>query len=290
MKLRDSEALHIWGNDIPREHLSDAEASYLMSLPESLPPLEWVWAQMDRVWTDLGLDNKRRLHRQPIDEFYGHPVWLMNGIFSASDPTSLTHREAITRHIAGLRPSRVADVGGGYGELALQVAETSPNADVHLVEPFPTTAATARLTSMSNVSVVGELGAGYDAVVAQDVLEHVEHPVDLAVELARSVRPGGQLILANSFTPVIKCHLPRTFHLRRSFTLIMRVVGLEPVGSVDGAEHALVFHVPANIRPRVGRAASAVSRLAMPVVEAAAAARRKILRRDATTHAGNTPP
>ena len=91
----------------------------------------------------------------------------------------------------------------------------------------------------TGVGFVGTLAdCAFDIVVAQDVLEHVEQPVDLAMEIAGAVRPGGTVALANHFEPVIACHLPRTFHLLHTFRFVMRAFGLRYQGVIEGADHA----------------------------------------------------
>jgi SAM-dependent methyltransferase len=41
-----------------------------------------------------------------------------------------------------------------------------------------------------------EVGAGYDVVVAGDVIEHLSRPVDILRQITRILRPGGQLLLS----------------------------------------------------------------------------------------------
>jgi hypothetical protein len=81
--------LNIWGFKIYPTLLSQTENDYLAVLPSELPTIEWVWDEMNRVWQCLRLDNKRRIDAQSIGNYYSHPVWLMNGIFSVADPVPL---------------------------------------------------------------------------------------------------------------------------------------------------------------------------------------------------------
>ena len=81
----------------------------------------------------------------------------------------------------------------------------------------------------------------YDVIIAQDVLEHVEDPVGLAIALTESVKENGLIVFANCFYPVIKCHLPKTFHLRYTFRFVMEIYGLKYQGKLPGAEHVLIF-------------------------------------------------
>lgn len=235
------EAVSIWGISLSRDWLSDAQAEYLVGVPHERPPVEWIWSQMNQVWHGLRLDNTLPLAAQPIAAFYAHPVWLLNGLFTATDPDSVRHRTAIAQRLGAGRHTRVADFGGGFGELARRILDQSPSTAVDIIEPFPSAASRALLAAYEGAQFVDDLNGSYDAVVAQDVLEHVEDPIGLAIRLAQATRPGGVLIFANCFYPVIECHLPATFYLRRTFSYVMAGLGLVDRGPVEGAEHAHVF-------------------------------------------------
>lgn len=235
-------SIHAWcAEALQTDLFSDIELHYLQSLPDKVPPVEWVWNEMDKVWLKLGLDNSKPLAQQPIGDFYSHPVWLMNGLFSRVDEVSANHRQWIARHFVSQGFKRIADFGGGLGELAACVISHDSTIRVDVVEPFPTAYAKARFETFPQVRYVSKLTEKYDAVVAQDVLEHVEDPIGLAFQLASTVTSGGQVIFANCFYPVIQCHLPSTFHLRHTFTAIMRAMGLKSLGSIEGAPHVQVY-------------------------------------------------
>jgi 2-polyprenyl-6-hydroxyphenyl methylase/3-demethylubiquinone-9 3-methyltransferase len=117
------------------------------------------------------------------------------------------------------------------------------------------------------IKFVIDLGtAKYDAIVAQDVLEHVEDPVQLAHAIANGVSVGGYLIFANSFLPMIKCHLPATFHLRHTFSWVMKKMGLIYVGRIDGANHALVFRRVCEVNLKSARHAEKISNRIGPIL------------------------
>ncbi len=258
--------IEIWGYSIPEACLSQIETDYLLNLPTVLPTLEWVWQEMDRVWLQFGLDNKRALKDQSVDDFYRHPVWLMNGVFTAIDPVSFSHREGIARYLGKLGVETVADYGGGFGELAQSINRVIPDAAIAIVEPYPSQVAIERLRTQSGVDFISDLASDhYDAVVAQDILEHVEDPLLLAKQLAVSVRKGGVVIFANCFYPVIQCHLPSTFHLRHTFVWVMKLLGLRYLGSVDGAPHAQVFEHSGELSLFKAQNAEKLSRLVDPL-------------------------
>jgi len=271
----------IWGYSVPGAWLTQGETGYLMSLPKALPTVEWVWEEMDRVWHQFGLINGCSLAGQPIGEFYRHPVWLMNGIFTAVDPISASHRDAIARYIGQIGAMSVADYGGGFGGLARAITRAVPNANVSIIEPYPSRVGLNWLQDESRIQFVSDLSAGgYDAIVAQDVLEHVEDPISLACEIAAAVREGGAVIFANCFYPVIQCHLPSAFHLRHTFPMVMGAHGLRYLGRVEGASHAQVFERTGRLDIMCARRAERISRLlgsALNFVRAAMARLKRLV-------------
>lgn len=236
-----SDTINVWGLDVPVSALSLSELEYLKGLPSSLPSLEWVWSELDRVWEEIGMDNNKPLSLQQTSDYYSHPVWLMNGFFTALDPLSVQHRESIASYISTLNVSTVADYGGGFGELALQITKRCPNTKISVIEPFPSKLGIQRLKNNTHILYLPALKKDYDVIIAQDVLEHVEDPVGLAYSINSSLRPGGISIFANAFYPVIKCHLPTNFYLRNSFIYVMKAMGMGFIGAVIGAPHALIF-------------------------------------------------
>jgi|ERR1035437_1295324 2-polyprenyl-6-hydroxyphenyl methylase/3-demethylubiquinone-9 3-methyltransferase len=257
--------ISIWNYSIPLDWLSEPEANYLRSLPAILPTVDWVCSELDSVWYGFNLDNHRELALQPIGAYYGHPVWLMNGIFSAQDPVSSLHRSAIAQYLKNLSVKVVADYGGGFGELARKIVHANADTQVFVVEPYPSNVGVEQLRNESQIKIVPNLSGGmYEVIVAQDVLEHVEDPIKLASEIATAVRIGGRIIFANCFFPVIQCHLPSTFHLRHTFPLVMKALGLRFVGRVVGSEHAQVYERVGSINLNIARRAEILSRLVGP--------------------------
>jgi 2-polyprenyl-6-hydroxyphenyl methylase/3-demethylubiquinone-9 3-methyltransferase len=260
-------AINVWGVEISEAALSLRQIEYLETLPQKRPENPWVWEELDRVWDEFDLNNRLPLSAQPINEFYTHPVWLMNGIFSAVDPVSLGHREAIAAWLSQHGTVRIADYGGGFGELALQIVRAVRNASVSIVEPYASSAASERIHEEPRISIVPDFDVDqYDAIIAQDVLEHVEDPISLAWRIASAVRHGGYAVFANCFYPLIKCHLPSGFHLRYTFRWVMTAMGLRYVGRVSGAQHAGVFERIGPVDLRRARRAERLSQFIGPVL------------------------
>ncbi len=102
---------------------------------------------------------------------------------------------AVPTMLEGLpRAGRLLDVGCGTGDLVLAAREAG--LDAIGVEPDPEMAALAGSRIGADVVVAGlpdlpQADDGFDAVVANFVLNHVDHPRAGARELARVAAPGG---------------------------------------------------------------------------------------------------
>jgi 2-polyprenyl-6-hydroxyphenyl methylase/3-demethylubiquinone-9 3-methyltransferase len=150
---------------------------------------------------------------------------------------------------------------------------------ISIIEPYPSRVAIAISESWPNIAYERSLGSKkFDAIVAQDVLEHVEDPISLAYEIALSARENGKIIFANCFYPVIACHLPSTFHLRHSFHWVMRAMGLRYLGRVDGASHAQVFEKSSQLSLSRARFAERLSMLLGPFLNIACRLGNRIMR------------
>lgn len=260
--------LRIWGQLTPHGILSDSEYQYLKDLPHEIPSVQWIWTEMDRIWQLMNLNNRLKLDDQNISQYYSHPVWLLNGIFTSLDKESKKHRLAIAEYIKTKNPSNIADYAGGFAELALKIKEATPDATITIVEPYMSNYGKQRIQNIHQIKIADELSTDfYDVVIAQDVLEHVEDPIDLAFKIAKAVRKNGLVIFANCFYPVIQCHLPSTFHLRHTFKWVMKPLGIEFIGTVNNAPHALVFQrTEKELSIEKARYAESFSKLIGPVL------------------------
>ena len=201
-----------------------------------------ICQELDRVWIGLGLDNKKSLKSQvdEIEEFYRHPAWILNGIFSEIDHNSIKHRVEINKYIRNLQPSNVADYGGGSGVLAKYITDFS-EITVDIIEPYPFDYFIQKNKHIKNINYREKFDKKYDIVVAQDVLEHCEDPIQIIIQIISATRMGGHLIFANCFYPDIECHLPKTFYLRHTFKWLMNYAGLQFEECLIDAKHVLIF-------------------------------------------------
>lgn len=206
--------------------------------------LQQMWRLMDQVWDEIGCDSNN-LEQDKITTFYKHPVWLLNGFFIEQHELSLQHRHAISDWIVQHITGQVLDFGGGFGTLSRMIVNKSNLIKVDIYEPYPSNFAISQCSPYPSINFVNKLNNKYDCLVSTDVMEHVPDPLELFWQMIDSVNLNGYLIIANCFYPVIKCHLPSTFHFRYSFDEFAEVMGLRAVGLCEGS-HATIYQKTSN--------------------------------------------
>lgn len=108
-------------------------------------------------------------------------------------------RQALVRHLpAADRPHRVLEVGCGIGYLT--AALHAAGYDVLGMDLSATAVAEAStrygpLFKAGDAASEVATGCGYDAVIATELIEHLEDPVKFVNAMLRKLRPGGCLIL-----------------------------------------------------------------------------------------------
>ena len=240
----------------------------LGSLDNNKDDLENIWQLMDIVWNEYGCNNKK-LNWSNIDKFYSHPVWLLNGLFIEQHDLSMQHREAISGWIADNSSiSKILDYGGGFGTLARLIADKNPSLLVDIYEPHPSDYAKQKISDYSQIQFISNIKEKYDVLVSTDVLEHVPDPLKTFEKMILSVKHNGYLIIANNFFPVIKCHLPQTFHLRYTFNVFAKLMGLVIVGPLEES-HATIFRKESNkpVNWPIVRLLEKISKGLFPMIE-----------------------
>lgn len=209
------------------------ELDAMLLLTGEKPCLESIWALMDIAWykTKANPNDKKSMA-----DFYSHPVWTLNGLFTETDEESVKNRRIFSEYITQSKPKRIADYGGGFGSLARRIADLLPEAQIEIIEPYPSTMAKEFASKYPNIHFVEKLTGEYDVITIIDVLEHVEEPLNLTYTLATHISDTGILFFGNCFYPVIKCHLQSTFYLRYSFKFLLSKMGLERINKLLYAE------------------------------------------------------
>ncbi|MEM6838162.1 MAG: methyltransferase domain-containing protein [Cyanobacteria bacterium P01_C01_bin.120] len=211
--------------------ISNGERSELDRLLEYVPGTELglhqLWQLMDKVWDELGCDN-RYPDPKKLKQYYYHPIWLLNGLFIENHALSLASRQAIISWICShSNIESVLDFGGGFGTLGRMLAQQSPNIQVEIYEPHPHKFALQKSISYKNLAFTSNTTKVYHCIVCTDVLEHVDDPIKLLSDMVSKLSTNGYLLIANHFYPSIKCHLPSTFHLRHTFKELAELMGLQ---------------------------------------------------------------
>lgn len=173
---------------------------------EFSPQIEWVRKQLDENYRFIGKD---------IAAYY-------DSIYSRKEGTELTElcwrddvgggrHEAIRDQVAQLPPgATVFEYGCGGGHVLAMLARLFPDKKFVGYDHSKVAASflndEAQKRGVENLAATWELtpdlrGFGFDAVICSEVLEHVEKPWELLVEVESMVKPGGTVILTTPFGP-----------------------------------------------------------------------------------------
>lgn len=124
------------------------------------------------------------------------------------------HRRAVDA-VAAVTPSggRVLDVAGAQGNFTLALAErgyavTWNDLREDLVDYVRAKHETGSVTYRPG-NVFDLEADGYDTVLATEVIEHVAHPDQFLMNLARLVRPGGHIVVTTPNGEFLRNDLPR---------------------------------------------------------------------------------
>lgn len=227
-----------------KDNLKSIE-SLLSQSTHNPPQLEDIWQLVDIVWDEIGCSNENP-DWDKVNEFYDHPVWLLNGLFIEQDEVSMQHRNAISDWIVENKLKNVLDYGGGFGTLGRLIAKKDTFISVDIYDPYPSEYALLKSEDYSNLYFIDTIEKKYDCLVSTNVLEHVPDPLKLFSEMIGYIKNGGYLVITNDFYPVIKCHLPTTFHLRYTFRIFANVIGLDTVGPCEGSP-ATIYQKKKNV-------------------------------------------
>ena len=87
--------------------LKKSEVEWLENIFEifdGYPNLEQLWFLMDEIWNEYKCDSN--IMDSKIDNFYSHPIWLLNGLFIEQDNESLNYRNEFVDWIVKKNPKQ----------------------------------------------------------------------------------------------------------------------------------------------------------------------------------------
>lgn len=138
-----------------------------------------------------------------IDMEYTNPYQYKDMTVRQADPYANAKYRIILEYLGGKKPLKILNAGCGSGELSVLLAESGhtvvgidPAPEyIHLARRFLPRGLASRCSfKVASIEEVKD-GERFDAVVATDVLEHIEDDERAANKLARTIAPGGLLIL-----------------------------------------------------------------------------------------------
>lgn len=213
---------------------------YLLSFPVSISVYE-LWEEMDRVWnTYLAIHGG--VTESFLADFYSHPVWCLNSIFTSFDVYSSNQRRSLVHSLQQFPIKSIVDMGGGYGVLCLMIKALQCDYTVSLCEPYIHPVIRSHLMS-HDIYVKETAPKDTDCYIYIDVLEHCTRPIHYLYQSICQANLGSYFYIGNCFYPVIKCHLPQTFYLRFTFNFAAYLLGLTRIGSVSGAPYINIFRL-----------------------------------------------
>jgi SAM-dependent methyltransferase len=230
--------------NLKETHLTNNEKKEIQAIlemqdPEITDDLIQMLHLEDLIWDMYGCDNKI-LNWEKIGKFYSHPLFILVGLFAKQHDISLKHRKAISEWVTQHNLKHIVDYGGGIGVLAQLISDRNKTINIDIYEPYPNEFGLRRTKGNRKINFVTVIKKNYDCLISTDVLEHVPDPLKTFSEMIDCVHTGGYLIIANNFYPVVKCHLPRTFHLRYSFNFFAKCMGLDYLSGLEGS-HATIY-------------------------------------------------
>lgn len=178
-----------WGSEHPAPFLLQKEWSFVrcetcgMSFHRYILSPEWSERKFSKWMSQEAIDAFEKSYKTPDTIF-------QKGRYNAAHVLQI---ESLTRDIRNGSTTRILDFGCGYGEFLSMCAAFGFDA-------YGVDRATARLDGSAYEKVFAEIGdvahiAPFHALSLFEVLEHLDDPKSLVVELRNLIIPGGILVL-----------------------------------------------------------------------------------------------
>lgn len=176
-------------------------------------------------------DKWDRTHHEGVKKFYENLDEYIYNLAHSSASGSPWRLEYLVRIIGPYVSPRCKflDFGAGLGEVGLYFSE---QCNVYSLDVNGNTQKFARFHAGkydTNMNFINEIGneEGFDIITAQDVLEHIQQPMDVVRDIYHALKPGGKFITSGFwFGPDGRLHLNENIQYMQSFVHNFRNMGL----------------------------------------------------------------
>lgn len=196
----------------------DRKSQAYIDIIENLVDLPTVACQLDQDWVTIGkeADLSPQSAEQVLHALYGLRPWRKGpfNVFGTAVDTewvSSLKWNRLTPHIAPLKGRRVLDIGSSCGYYLFRMCSQQPKLLLGL-EPYATFyyqfCFLQKLIQAENCYTIPAkfeelplLEGYFDSVFHMGVLYHVRSPLDTLIQIRRTLRRGGELILETLVIP-----------------------------------------------------------------------------------------
>ena len=196
----------------------DRKSQAYLDIIDNLPPIPVVNSQLDQDWITIGQrdDLDADQQEQVLHALYGLRPWRKGpfNVFGTAVDTewvSYIKWNRLKNHIAPLKGRRILDIGSSCGYYLFRMSSESPKLLLGL-EPYATFYFQFRLlqqliqaencyTIPAKFEELPLMSSHFDTVFHMGVLYHVRSPLDTLIQIRRTLRRGGELVLETLVIP-----------------------------------------------------------------------------------------
>lgn len=196
----------------------DRKSQAYLDILDNLPPLPAVNCQLDQDWLNIGRrdDLNADQHELVLHALYGMRPWRKGpfnvfGTMVDTEWVSYLKWNRLKGQIAPLKGRRVLDIGSSCGYYLFRMSPEKPKLLLGL-EPYATFYFQFRLlqkliqaqncyTIPAKFEELPLMTGYFDTVFHMGVLYHVRSPLDTLIQIRRTLRRGGELVLETLVIP-----------------------------------------------------------------------------------------